>query len=122
MRKYLVVVHVDGFGVIYYESLSRSALNHLKRENYLLFGDREAFKVFGAKSVDVIDLNRKVAVSGAYVKDDGENYKCNRKTAKELAEINDNMEEYLRDVYAKGVNGECAQSGTADGEYEPRAV
>lgn len=122
MRKYLVVVHIDGFGVIYYESLSRSALNHLKRENYLLFGDREAFKVFGAKSVDVIDLNRKVAVSGAYVKDDGENYRCNRKTAKELAEINDNMEEYLRDVYAKGVNGERAQSGTADGEYEPRAV
>lgn len=108
MRKYLVVVHVDGFGVIYYESLSRSALNHLKRENYLLFGDREAFKVFGAKSVDVIDLNRKVAVSGAYVEDDGENYRCNRKTAKQLAEINDNMEEYLRDVYAKGVNGECA--------------
>lgn len=108
MKKYLVVVHIEGVCVIYYESLSRSALIHLKRENYLLFGNREAFKVFGAKSVDVIDLKRKVAVSGAYVKDDGENYRCNRKTAKELAEINDKMEEYLEDVYAKGVNGECA--------------
>lgn len=114
MKRYLIVVHISHNYIVYYESLSRDALDHLKRENSSMFGDRKAYDIFGAKEVDVIELGRKVAVSGAYVEGDGVTHKCHRKSKEKLAEINKDIESYLKKVYFYGVGHECTQSGTAN--------
>ena len=102
MRKYLIVVELTEGFPCYYESLSRNALDHIKRENFFKLDDDEAFKERGASEVNVIDLSSNEVVSGAKAVKVGNKRECRRKSREEIGQLNKSVGDYLDRVYEYG--------------------
>ena len=117
MRKYLIVVELTAGFPCYYESLSRNALDHIKRENYYMLNDNQAFRAFGAKSVDVVDLASNRIVSSASVETVSGKRKCCRKSQEAIRQLNENIEAYLKRIRDIGIkeDDKREQPRTANG-------
>lgn len=114
MKKYLIVVTMNTADIIsYYKSLSRDALAHIRPSNSFFNADKEVFKAFGTKSIDVVDLSCDRIVSGATCEWLNGKIKARRKTRAEIWQMNKEIDALLEKVRRAEVEYELAQFSPA---------